>query len=142
MAAICGSLQSSAEKGELTLARRLLHAIPRQEDTLLLADLYYGRGAFMEDIRPASQKLCQILVRAPDAHKARVLKVLKDGGALLEVRVCHPRSQRKRALLRLREVCGEVWRKASQGQPAAQTSAPTQVRLWTTLQDGTQHPAE
>lgn len=141
LAAACAQLQTAVEEGELTIARRLLHAIPRKEDTLLLADRYYGRGAFLDEVLTTSEARCQVLIRVPDAHKARVLEVLDDGSALVEVRVCHPRSQRTKALLRLREVRGEVWREAPGGQSSPQDNARTEVRLWTTLLDAAKHPA-
>lgn len=141
LAVACAQLQAAREEGELTLARRLLGAIPRKEQTLLLADRYYGRGAFLEEVMSSAGACCQMLIRVPDAHKVKVLEVLGDGSAVVEVRVCHPDSQRTKALLRLREVRGEVWREASGGQSPQQDTERTQVRLWTTLLDATKHPA-
>jgi hypothetical protein len=137
----CAQLQAAREEGELTLARRLLGAIPRKEQTLLLADRYYGRGAFLEEVMSGAGACCQMLIRVPDAHKAKTLELLSDGSAVVEVRVCHPDSQRTKALLRLREVRGEVWREASGEQSPQQDMERTQVRLWTTLLDAARHPA-
>lgn len=143
LAVSCAQLQSAREEGELTLARQLLGAIPRKEQTLLLADRYYGRGAFLEEVMSSAGTCCQLLIRVPDVHKAKVLEVLSDGSAVVEVRVCHPNSQRTKALLRLREVRGEVWREAqtSQRQSPAQDAVRTKLRLWTTLLDDARHPA-
>lgn len=137
LAAACDPLLCEREEGELTIARRLLPSIPTQHDTLLLADRYYGRGAFIEEVRRSAER-CQVLVRVPSGPKTQVLKSLDDGSALIEVRVCHAKSQRLKATLRLREVRGQVWR---QGAKDAK-SACTEVRLWTTLVDDKKHPAQ
>lgn len=139
LGAACAQLDSEHEEGELTVARRLLGCIPQQEDTLLLADRYYGRGAFLEELRSVAGARCEFLVRVPSPHKARILEVLSDGSALVEVRVCHPNTQRTKALLRLREVRGLVWRQPADGEPASERA---QVRLWTTLLDDRAHQAQ
>lgn len=87
LAAACASLHASKEEGELTLARRLLGALGRQQDTLLLADRCYGRGSFIADVLTTTQARCQMLVRVSEPHQARVLELLGDGSALVEVRV-------------------------------------------------------
>jgi hypothetical protein len=138
LGAACADVWCGHEEGELTIARRLLGAIPVSEDTLLLADRYYGRGAFLQEVRAVAGPRCQMLIRIPSPHKARVLEALSDGSALIEVRVCHPESQRTKALLRLREVRGHVWRQLDGGK----TSARTELRLWTTLLDERQHPGK
>lgn len=138
LAAACAELEGPREEGELTIARRLLHDIPKDEDILLLMDRYYGRGSFLEEIQATAGARAQWLVRVPDPPKAKVIAKLPDGSALVEVRVCYPDSQRTKAVLRLREMRGEVWRESGrENQPAERSS----VRLWTTLLDGKAHPA-
>ena len=138
LAAACAELEGSREEGELTIARRLLGDIPRDEDILLLMDRYYGRGSFLEEIQACAGTRAQWLVRVPDAHKATVIQELADGSALVEVRVCHRGSRRTKAVLRLREVRGEVWRENTAKETPAARSA---LRLWTTLLDAGAHPA-
>jgi hypothetical protein len=138
LGAACADVLCGGEEGELTIARRLLGSIPVSEDTLLLADRYYGRGAFIEQVHTVAGPRCQMLVRIPSGPKAKILEALSDGSALIEVRVCHPESQRIKAVLRLREVRGQVWRQLGEGQ----TSARTELRLWTTLLDERQHPGK
>jgi len=139
LAAACAELEGPREEGELTIARRLLGDIPRDEDVLLLMDRYYGRGSFLEEIQATAGTRAQWLVRVPEPHKAKLLAELPDGSALVEVRVCYPQSQRLKAVLRLREVRGEVWRENGKKMKPAQRSA---VRLWTTLLDAKAHPAK
>jgi hypothetical protein len=139
LGAACAELEGPREEGELTVARRLLACIPKDEDTLLLADRYYGRGSFLEEIGATAGERCQWLVRVPEPHKAKVIEVLGDGSALVEVRVCHPNSQRTKAVLRLREVRGQVWRESGKKNEPPERSA---VRLWTTLLDARAHPAQ
>jgi hypothetical protein len=139
LGAACAELEGSREEGELTVARRLLACIPKDEDTLLLADRYYGRGSFLEEVQTTAGARCQWLIRVPEPHKAKVLAVLGDGSALVAVRVCHPKSQRTKAVLRLREVRGQVWRESGKKNQPPERSA---VRLWTTLLDARAHPAK
>lgn len=139
LGAACAELEGSREEGELTIARRLLSSIPKDEDTLLLIDRYYGRGSFLEEIQATAGARAQWLVRVPEPHKAKVLAELSDGSALVEVRVCHRHTQRTKAVLRLREVRGEVWRESGKKNQPAERSA---VRLWTTLLDAKAHPAK
>jgi len=123
-------------EGELTLARRLLGAIPRDEDTLLLGDRLYGCGRFIHEVREQAGPRAQLLVRVKKSLKAKITQVLHDGSALIEVRVNHVGSNRLEAKLRLREVRGQVWRQS------AGVIKCVEVRLWTTLLDAEKYPAE
>jgi hypothetical protein len=136
LGAACDALDSAKAQAEIGLARQLLESIPQKEDTLLLADRYYGRGAFMAEVQAKAGARCQMLIRVPEPHKIRILEVLGDGSALIEVRVCHPGTQRTQSLLRLREVRGEVWREQPEGREHTAS-----LRLWTTLLDAHAHPA-
>jgi len=129
--------------GELTLARELLGSIPKKEDTLLLADRYYGSARFIADVRHAAGARCQLLVRVKSSCKTRVLDKLSDGSALVETRVCQPGTTRPAGTLQLREIRGEVWRQPSQKDQEGEMAPPerTEVRLWTTLLDEQKHPA-
>lgn len=136
LGAACATLDSVKEQAEISLARQLLESIPQKEDTLLLADRYYGRGAFIAEVQAKAGARCQMLIRVPEPHKARIVEVLSDGSALIEVRVCHAHTPRTQTLLRLREVRGTVWREQSGGRELSAS-----LRLWTTLLDAHAHPA-
>ena len=138
LGAACAQVEAEREEGELTIARRLLGSIPQDEDTLLLADRYYGRGAFIAEVQAKAGARCHLLVRVPGNLQAKAVQALSDGSTIVEVRVCHPRSQRTKCLLRLREVRGQVQRLSKQGHVGPRT----EVRLWTTLLDQQQHPAK
>lgn len=134
LAVACESLDPEKQEGEMTLARRVLSGIPKQQETLLLADRYYGRGAFLASVRQAATERCQMLFRVPSNQKAKVIEVLCDGSAIVEVHVRHRNSRRVKTTLRLREVRAKVWREGS-------AKASTTVRLWTTLLDAELYPA-
>lgn len=137
--AACAELEKDRGEGEITIARRVLAGIPQGEDTLLLADANYGRGAFLADVRDAAGPRCQMLFRVPSGPKPKVLEVLADGSALIEVRVCHRGGQRLRTTLLLREIRGRVRR---EGGEEENEGKGTGVRLWTTLLDEKKHPAK
>lgn len=129
--------------GELTLARELLGSIPKKEDTLLLADRYYGSARFIVDVREAAGERCELLVRVKSTCRTEVIEKLTDGSALVETRLCKPGTTRPAGMLRLREIRGEVWRQPSQDGQQGEVTPPerTEVRLWTTLLDAQKHPA-
>lgn len=131
-------------EGELNIARRVLCAIPKDKDTLLLADRLYGCARFIGDVRQAAGSRSQVLARVQQRHQAKVIEKLGDGSALIEVRVCHRGTNRIECRMELREVRGLVWRQppaGNEGQPL-QDAARTEVRLWTTLLDEEKHPAK
>lgn len=101
---------------------------------MLLADRLYGGAGFIHAVRERSDERCEVLVRVMENRKARVLEVLGDGSALVEV-VLEDKSRRKqeRKPLRLREIRAEV-RREGQGKKS-------ELRLWTTLLDERKHPA-
>ena len=139
LGASCTQMDGATEESEWSIAHRLWGSIPGQEDTLLLADRYYGRGALIAQVQAQAGARCHLLVRVASNLRATVQQVLGDGSALVQVRVCHPHSQRTQHLLALREVRGEVRRTSKDQQKAG---ARTAVRLWTTLLDAQQHPAQ
>jgi hypothetical protein len=131
-------------EGELNIARRVLCAIPQEEDTLLLADRLYGCARFLCDVRETAGPRCQVLLRVSSLRQTKVLGRLSDGSALVETRVCQPGSNRPGGTVRVREIRGQVWRAVPPGKPGAgaQEPARTEVRLWTTLLDEKRHPAQ
>ena len=129
----------SYAEGELNIARRLLGAIPKHEDTLLLADRLYGCGRFFCDVQKAAGPRCQVLLRVSSARKAKVLRSLADGSALVQTRMCDPNTQRPAEVLCVREIRGRVYR---QGSGEGPQPVCAQLRLWTTLLDEQKFPAK
>ena len=131
-------------EGELNIARRVLGAIPREEDTLLLADRLYGCARFICDVQETAGARCQVLVRVGRARQSKVLQKLSDGSALVETRMCEPSTNRAGAKILVREICGQVWRQAPPDKATASSKEPAhaEVRLWTTLLDDKEHPAK
>lgn len=139
-------------EGELNIARRTLGAIPKKEDTLLLADRLYGCGRFICDVQEAAGKRAQVLVRVSSVRKAKVVRPLSDGSALVQIQMCVPGTNRPGAVLQVREIRGQVWRQntapkdeeAQEARDAAPMPEPqrTEVRLWTTLENEQQYPAQ
>ena len=133
-------------EGELDIARRVLGAIPRDEETLLLVDRLYGHGRFFRDVLTAAGPRCAVVARVAQGAKPRVLRVLSDGSALIEVRFPGAPGQGRQTII-LREVRGLVRRGPAAGAVASGPHPPTPatpatvVRLWTTLLDARQHPA-
>ena len=130
------------EEGELNVSRRVLHGIPQDEDVLLLADRLYGNGRFIHDVATAAGARCQVLRRVGKALTPKVLQVLSDGSAIIEVSFRLPGHLGIKKII-LREVRGRVWRSADPATPGAgKPKEPTEVRLWTTLLDEKKHTAE
>jgi Transposase DDE domain len=121
-------------EGELNIARRTLGGIARAEDTLLLADRLYGCGRFIADVRTAVGARCKVLLRVKQSLKAKVIKQLSDGSALVEITVCVAGTNRVECKLVVREIRGWVSNEASPGKRS-------EVRLWTTLLDAVKYPA-
>jgi hypothetical protein len=134
-------------EGELNIARRTLGAIPKKEDTLLLADRLYGCGRFICDVQQAAGKRCQVLVRVSSLRQATVVRTLADGSALVQTRLYTPGANHPEGVLQVREIRGQVWRQNSAQEKqkvggSHEESERTEVRLWTTLLDEKQHPAQ
>ena len=121
-------------EGELNIARRTLGGIARDEDTLLLADRLYGCGRFIADVQAAAGGRCKVLLRVRQGLKAKVIKPLSEGSALVEVAAYATGSNRVECRLVVREIRGWV---SNEAAPAKRS----EVRLWTTLLDERKHPA-
>lgn len=141
LAAACVQEGLDHEEGEINIARRVLSGIPQGEDTLLLADRLYGCGRFICDVQAAAGARSQVLVRVGSSRKVTLVRVLSDGSAVIEVRVCRPGSTRTERTLTLREVRGQVSRDHSENNKKVETLVKaTEVRLWTTLLDEIEYP--
>lgn len=111
------------EESEMVLARQLLHRLPEQ--SLLVADRYYGVPVLLiefKDLHPAGR---EFLVRVRGNIKRQVLETCADGSAIVEIRAGKKKMQ-------VREITGKVRRGKSSW---------SQVRLWTSLLDWKKHPA-
>ena len=110
-------------ESEMVLAKQVLAAPPEQSLTLL--DRYYGVPHRLVDLPAEGQR--HFLVRVKKNLKRRLLEVYPDGSALVEISSGeHTRP--------VRELVGRVQRRG-RGQA-------TTVRLWTSLLDWRQHPAD
>lgn len=113
-------------ESEMTLAKRLLSRLPA--NSLLLADRFYGVGAFLSEFLAVLQDAsCAFLVRVRSNLKPRLVKRLSDGSALMEIK-----AQKGRDALLVREIRGRVRR----------AKGPwVDVRFWTNLLDPKKCPA-
>ena len=119
-------------ESELALARTLFAHLPPQ--ALLLVDRLYGVPAVVHEILTAMQERgSHLLVRVRRNIKVTVVRVLRDGSALITVPVPQRGVPRRHwPLLTLREIRGRVQR------PGGTWS---ELRLWTSLLDARAHPA-
>jgi hypothetical protein len=109
-------------ESEMVLAKQVLAKVPQQ--SLLILDRYYGVPELLLGLAPEGQR--HFLVRVKKNLTRRLLEVLPDGSALVEI----GSGQDKRVV---REILGRVQRQG--GGPF------TTVRLWTSLLDWRTHPA-
>lgn len=118
---------------EYTLARRLLTQLPA--GCLLLADRFYGVGAFLSELRAHwPEEKGHFLVRARANLAPKFLEALSDGSALVELVVRETwRAPGSAKVLLVREIQGRVRRAGG---------AWTSVRLYTSLLDEKAHPAK
>jgi hypothetical protein len=119
---LAAALGSEGES-EMVLAKRLVPAQP--EKSLLLSDRYYGTPALLVDLPGEGQR--HFLVRVKANLKRRLLQLLPDGSALVEIGSGEKRRQ-------VREILGRVQRGGGR--------AYTTVRLWTSLLDWRRYPAQ
>lgn len=121
-------------ESEWKLAQGLLDHLP--EKCLLLADRLYGCGAFLVAAMERLQR-CHghFLVRVKESLKVlRQIKGLGDGSRLVEVKALVPGDRhRVAATLQVREIRATIKRPGFR---------PVRVRLWTSLTDPRQAPAE
>jgi hypothetical protein len=110
-------------ESEMVLAKRVVASQPEQ--SLLISDRYYGIPALLVDLPAAGQR--HFLVRVKANLKRRLLEVLPDGSALVEI----ASGEKKR---QVRELLARVQR--------GKGGAFTTVRLWTSLLDWRRYPAQ
>jgi hypothetical protein len=119
-----------AEESELTLAYRLLNSLPPK--SVLLADRLYGVGKFLVAfLSRFAAGQSDFLVRVGRRHKGQRGERLADGSVVLTVMGRDEKGEKQEILVR--QIRGIV-RKAGRGQRT--------VRLWTSLLDPKEYPAE
>lgn len=114
-----------AGMSEQVLSVPLLVKLPAQ--SLLLGDRAYGLGCWVKrikDLYPQGDR--DFLLRVKSTCKVKVIEILKDGSAWVEIEV-------KGEKFQLREIRGQVRR------PGGKWSS---VRLWTSLKDWKECPAK
>jgi hypothetical protein len=112
---------------EQSLSKQLLDALP--EGSLLMADRLYGVGAFLVELVAAfAKRPGHFLVRVSKTPKPKLLKVLRDGSALVEIK-----PSKGAGKLEAREIRGRVRRPKGQW---------VEVRFWTSLLDAKMYPAQ
>lgn len=119
-------------ESEWALAQRLLAQLPTR--ALLLGDRLYGVAAFVVHARAACARVgSHFLLRASRSTKPRVIRRLRDGTRLIQLRL-RARNNPKRIVewLEVREIRVRV------GRPGHRTH---ELRLWTSLVDPTTAPA-
>jgi Transposase DDE domain len=130
LAAAIGDKQES----ELVLAERLLAHLP--QGCLLLADRLFGTGSTLAWIGEACRKAggSHFLIRVRSNLKRRIVRIEKDGSAIIEVDLHDPNKQRRSlGTLLIREIRGRVHKPGR---------AWSEVRLWTSLLDAEAYPAD
>jgi hypothetical protein len=121
-------------ESEWKLAQGLLDHLP--SDSLLLADRLYGCGAFLLALWPRlKERNSHFLVRVKQGLKVvREIERLKDGSRIVEIKALDPEDYHKvTGTLQVREIQAAIQRKGHR---------PVHVRLWTSLLDSQQAPAQ
>lgn len=118
-------------KGESELALALRLVVQLMAGDLLLADRLYGVQKVVAQLLARTREVgAEFLVRVRQNLKARVLQVLRDGSALVEV-IWRDETGDKHTL-QVREITAVV---------RGRDGKRTRVRLWTSLLDAKRYPA-
>jgi hypothetical protein len=121
-------------EGELTLARKVLARQLLPNRCLILADRLFGTPSLMWELAPMLEKsAAAVLFRVKSNLKATRVRQLADGSWLVKIAVVDPLTRCKLGTLQLREIRAEI----HYGGEAK----PLTMRLWTTLLDDKEHPA-
>jgi len=123
---LAAAIGGKEAESEMVLAKTLISELP--ERSLLIADRYYGVGAFIELLtEKLGTGVGHFLVRVRANLKPKLIEALGDGSALMEVK-----PSKGKAKVLVREIRGSVRR------PGGKWS---EVRFWTSLLDWQQYPA-
>ena len=124
---------ATEQESEWNLAVRIIDRIPA--NSLLLADRLYGCQQFVSLLLNRCEEVdSDFLLRARSQLKGKTVKRLKDGSRLIEITVRDPED--KNIILEyitLREIRAKV---------ECSDSEPTELRLWTSLCDPKEAPAQ
>jgi len=116
-------------ESEMALAWGLIEQLPSR--SLLLADRLYGTPLFIGILLARCLEVHgEFLVRIRRRLKTRLIEVLPDGSAVVELRV--PCDDGQPCTFLVREIRGRV---------SGRGSKVTSLRLWTSLLDSAAHPA-
>lgn len=116
-------------ESEMELAWGLVEQLPKR--SLLLADRLYGTPVFVGTLLARCLGVQgQFVVRIRRRLKTKLIEVLPDGSALVELRV--PCDDGQPCVFQVREIRGRV---------SGRGSKITSLRLWTSLLDAAEHPA-
>lgn len=116
-------------ESESALGLRLLGQLPRR--CLLIVDRLYGVGKWVDQMQRAGAAAeGHFLARVRGNLKAKVLEVLKDGSALVEV--MYRDERRRKVRVTVREMRARV---------VGRHGKVTELRLWTSLLDAEEYPA-
>lgn len=122
-------------EGELTLARQVVSEDVLPPRSLLLGDRLFGTPSLIAELLPQLEKEHGgLLLRVKDNLKSRPLEILGDGSRLVAVEV-GGRSGVPVQTLHLREIHAQI-------HVAGAADKPNNIRLWTSLLDATEHPAQ
>ena len=123
-------------EGEWTLARELLGSLP--EKSLLIVDRLYGCGKYLDElVKSCKASQSELLVKARRSNKSHNIEKLSDGSALVSINLSKKKGDGPRKSpgeIRVREIRGRI-KKPGSGKWS-------EVRLWTTLVDEQQYPAQ
>ena len=134
-APLAAAIAQREGEGELSLAGQMLARLPKK--SLLLADRGFGSPAFLARLGNAALEAGQpppdFLLRVSQTPKVKVLKVLEDGSAWVELSASRAKEDRPKdgKAQRVREIRARVRRAGGQW---------SEVRLWTSLLDARAHP--
>lgn len=118
-----------AGESESALGLRLLARLP--ERSLLILDRLWGVGKWVDQIRAAcAARRSHWLVRVRRGLKAKLVKALGDGSAVVELQYKEESGQKRR--VQVREVRGVV---------VGRDGKRTELRLWTGLLEARKYPA-
>ena len=135
-APLAAAIAQRQGEGELSLAGQMLARLPKK--SLLLADRGFGSPAFLARLGNAAlaagQPSPDFLVRVSQTPKVKVLQVLADGSAWVELTPSRAQADRPKdgKPQRVREIRARVRRAGGKW---------SEVRLWTSLLDAQAHPA-
>jgi hypothetical protein len=119
-------------EGEWSLGAKLLESIPK--GSLLIVDRLYGCGKYLKELVKGCEVAdSELLVRARSSNKSHKIQRLSDGSAVVSIKL---RKQRGavREEVRVREIRGRIRKPGGRKW--------SEVRLWTTLLDEKEYPAQ